>query len=188
MVFEHGTDFKLVLGICLKPDGSNHSITISPQLKCSLTNYPEEIEIEINPPDNLLKNYKISNKDNDSLMKFILKHQEKGEENKLLRNYRNSDTVRVLLKNGENPLGQNKNKDTILHLMCSQENKVYDRNLIKQICEKTPEIKCMENKDGFTPYELAKDSKKYDLLYITGTADFDNCLVNLFIIQLQFHV
>ena len=91
-----------------------------------------------------------------------------SEKNKLLNNYRKSALVRSLLAEGVDPLCRNKNGDTVIHLLCNDKNKTYDRQLCKEICDKTPEIKSMKNKNDHTPYDLAKKSKKYDLLYITG--------------------
>ena len=97
-----------------------------------------------------------------------LGNEKTKEENKLLNNYRNSKEVRRLLAEGVNPLCSNKNGYTVVHHLCNDKNKTYDRQLCKEICEKNPDIKLMRNKDGYTPYDLAKARKKYDLLYITG--------------------
>ena len=91
-----------------------------------------------------------------------------SEKNNLLNNYRKSALVRSLLAEGVDPLCCNKEGDTVIHLLCNDENKSYDRYLCKEICEKFPEIKSIRNEEGYTPYDLAKASKKYDLLYITG--------------------
>lgn len=129
-----------------------------------------EIEITHNITSKLLPKYKLQQINKEGIVKlFLINHKSNiNREKELLKNYHDSQLVISLLADGVDPFCVNKNGDTVMHFLCNDKRKTYDRQLCKKICEKNPVIKSIRNKQGCTPYDLAKSTKKYDLLYITG--------------------